>query len=303
MWLLTGRRAGAGSSTRPRQPILRLAALRQECRLARVCAARKGDVPGRAGALSLSRAGRHLPTVEHPPRCDNEHVARPRTSGTLEPRVSTIETLLERYVAAQLEGDRRSALRVVVDEGLARGVPVPRLYVELIQAAQYQIGELWQANRISVAQEHLATAISQLALAELYRALPAATPLQQRVLVACVTGELHDLGARITADFFEMAGFQVRYLGANVPSESLVPMVRDDPPDVLVLSVTMSFHVDVLREAVWRTREVTGDRVHLAVGGQAFTWAPELVGQLGAEIYGRDASESVAAARHLLGVS
>jgi methanogenic corrinoid protein MtbC1 len=230
-------------------------------------------------------------------------MARPRTSATLEPDASTIGRLLERYVAAQLEGDRRSALRVVVDEGLGRGVPVARLYLDVVQAAQYKIGELWQRNRISVAQEHLATAISQLALAELYRALPAATPLDRRVLVACVGGELHDLGARITADFFEMAGFQVRYLGANVPTDSLVPMVRDDPPDVLVLSVTMSFQVDVLREAAWRTREVAGDRVRLAIGGQAFAWAPELVGQMGAEIYGRDACESVAAARHLLGLA
>jgi methanogenic corrinoid protein MtbC1 len=219
----------------------------------------------------------------------------------LEPHPRGVESLLERYVAAQLNGDRRSALRVVVDEGLGRGVPLPTLYLDVIQAAQYRIGELWQRNRISVAQEHLATAISQLAVAELYRALPAAAPIDRRVLVACVGGELHDLGARITADFFEMAGFQVRYLGANVPSESLVPMVRDDPPDLLVLSVTMSFHVDMLREAVWRTRQVAGDRMRLAIGGQAFTWAPELVGQLGAEIYGRDASESVAAARHLLG--
>jgi methanogenic corrinoid protein MtbC1 len=230
-------------------------------------------------------------------------MARPRTSATLDPHASTIESLLEQYVAAQLDGDRRAALRVVVDQGLERGVPLPSLYVDLIQAAQYQIGELWQANRISVAQEHLATAISQLAVAELYRALPAATPLERRVLVACVGGELHDLGARITADFFEMAGFEVRYLGANVPTDSLVPMVREDSPDVLVLSVTMTFHVDVLREAVGRIRQVAGDRLHLAIGGQAFTWAPELVGQLGADIYGRNASESVAAARRLLGVS
>jgi methanogenic corrinoid protein MtbC1 len=79
-------------------------------------------------------------------------------------------------------------------------------------------------------------------------------------------------------------------------------MVREDPPDLLVLSVTMSFHLDALHEAVRRTREAVGDRLHLALGGQAFTWAPALVGQLGAEVYGRDARESVALARQLLGL-
>ena len=221
-------------------------------------------------------------------------------TASLETNLGLMGPLLERYVGAQLAGDRRAALRVVVDEGLGRGVPVPTLYLDLIQAAQYRIGELWQANRITVAQEHLATAISQVALAELYRALPTQPPNGRGALVACVGGELHDLGTRMTADFFEMAGFQVRYLGASVPTDSLVAMVRESPPDLLVLSVTMSFHLNTLREAVCRTRAAAGDRLHLALGGQAFSWAPALVGQLGAEVFGRDAPESVALARQIL---
>ena len=208
--------------------------------------------------------------------------------------------LLEQYLAAQVAGDRRAALRLILDQGLGRGMLVPALYLDIIQAAQYRIGELWQHNRISVAQEHLATAISQLAVAELYRALVCEPANGRRALVTCVSGELHELGARITADFFEMAGFEVRYLGANVPTDSLVGMVREDPPDVLVVSVTMTFHLDALRDAVGRSRDAVGDRLHLAVGGYAFAWAPALVDQLGAEVYGRDARESIARARQLL---
>ena len=105
--------------------------------------------------------------------------------------------------------------------------------------------------------------------------------------MASVGGELHELGARTTADFFEMAGFEVRYLGASMPTDSLVALVREDPVDLLVLSVTMSFHLDALREAVYRTREAAGDGLRVAVGGQAFTWVPSLVKDLGAEVYGR----------------
>ena len=211
--------------------------------------------------------------------------------------------LLDEYVAAQVAGDRRAALRLIVDHGLGRDVPVHSLYLDVIQAAQYRIGELWQRNRISVAQEHLATAISQVAVAELYRVLPSEPANGRRALVSCVGGELHELGTRITADFFEMAGFEVRYLGANTPTDTLVAMVGEDPPDLLVLSVTMSFHLDTLRQAVWASREAAGDKLRLAVGGQAFTWAPALAGQLGADVYGRDARESVAAARRVLGIA
>src|SRR4051794_28127761 len=211
--------------------------------------------------------------------------------------------LMEQYVAAQLAGDRRAALRLILEQGVERGVPLPSLYLDVIQAAQHRMGELWQENRISVAQEHLATAITQVALAELYRGLVCEPSNGRRAMVACVTGELHDLGTRITADFFEMAGFDVRYLGANVPSDSLVGMVREQQPDLLVLSATMTFlDAPHLAEAVRRSRDAGGNRLRLAVGGRAFDAEPKLVEQLGAEVYGRIAPESVARAMDVLGL-
>jgi methanogenic corrinoid protein MtbC1 len=210
--------------------------------------------------------------------------------------------LLEQYVAAQLAGDRRGAVRLLLDRGLNGGLSVVSLYLNVIQAAQYRIGDLWQQNRITVAQEHLATAISQVAVAELYRALSCEPPNGRRALVSCVGGELHELGTRITADFLEMAGFDVRYLGANVPTDTLVGTVREDPPDLLVCSVTMTFHIDSLRQMLLQAREAATSGLRLAVGGRAFNWAPGLVGQVGADIFGRDAPESVQAAKHAFGL-
>ena len=122
-----------------------------------------------------------------------------------------------RYLEALLAGDRDAAVRTAFDDGVARGLSVPDLYVGVIQTAQHRIGELWQANRLTVAHEHVATAISQLVMALAYPVLPRQPRNGKPALVACVDDELHDLGARMVADFFEMAGFDVRYLGANLP--------------------------------------------------------------------------------------
>lgn len=212
----------------------------------------------------------------------------------------TVSALVDRYLAAQLAGDRRAALRIVLDEALVAGVSVPDVYLKIIQPAQYGIGHLWEQNRIGVAEEHLATAISQLVLAHLYPLLPRAPDNGKRALVACVAGELHDMGARITADFFEMAGFGVRFLGADVPTESLIAMAREERPDLLVLSTTMTFNLPGLREAVVRAREAVGDRLRLGAGGHALDWAPGLGEQLGVEIAGQEIGDMVAAARRLL---
>src|SRR5690242_10012120 len=104
--------------------------------------------------------------------------------------MADLTELSDRYLAAQLVGDRREALRLIIEEGLEQGVSVPRLQIEVIQAAQYEIGRLWQENAISVAQEHLATGISQLALAHLYEHLPRGESIGRRAVVACVEGEL-----------------------------------------------------------------------------------------------------------------
>ena len=177
--------------------------------------------------------------------------------------------LLRRFVAAQLAGDQREALRVVVDDGLEAGVPVRDIVLDVLQPAQYEIGRLWQENRISVAQEHLATAITQLVMAHLYPHLPRAAATGKRALVACVEGELHDMGARVTADFLEMSGYEVRYLGASVPTESLVAMVERERPDLLALSTTIPTHVPALQDAVRRVCAATHGRLPIMVGGGA----------------------------------
>jgi methanogenic corrinoid protein MtbC1 len=210
--------------------------------------------------------------------------------------------LAARYLAALLAGDRDAAVRVALEEGLARGLAVPDLYLGVIQPAQARIGDLWQENRLTVAQEHLATAIAQLVLALAYPALPRAPSNGKRVLVACAEDELHDLGARMAADFFEMAGFDVRYLGANLPTDSLVGMVREDPPDLVALSVTMAFHLDAARAVVRQLREGAGDRMHVALGGQAFTWAADLPAQFGADVYAGSIVDALASARCVLGL-
>ena len=189
--------------------------------------------------------------------------------GGAETDVRRVEALRARYLNAQLAGDRREALRVALDDGVDAGIAAPRIVLEIIQPAQHEIGRLWQENRISVAQEHLATAISQLVLAHLYPRLPREARRGKSALLACVEGELHAMGARVTADFLEMEGYDVHYLGASVPTDSLVEMVTEQRPDLLALSVSIPTHLGALREAVDRVCDATGGELPILLGGRA----------------------------------
>ncbi|MBS2020479.1 MAG: cobalamin-dependent protein [Deltaproteobacteria bacterium] len=210
--------------------------------------------------------------------------------------------LRDRYLEAQLRGDRRAARAIVFDEALAGGVSVLDVYEHVLAAAQREIGRLWQENEVSVAEEHVATAISNLILAQLFEHASHAPRNGKRVLVACVEGELHEFPARLVADALDLAGFQVVFVGANVPTESLLPMIEREKPDLVALSITMSFHAGSLREAVAAIRHRFGPRLPIAAGGHALEWGAGIAAELGIDVTSRSAAELVVAMKQRLGV-
>ncbi len=66
----------------------------------------------------------------------------------------------------------------------------------------------------------------------------------------CVAGERHSVGARLVADFFQVSGWSLCYLGADVPTKDLLGFVRAQRPDIVALSVTVDDSEDALRQAI-----------------------------------------------------
>jgi methanogenic corrinoid protein MtbC1 len=104
----------------------------------------------------------------------------------------------------------------------------------------------------------------------------------------------------MVADFLEMAGFEVTFLGANVPTASLEQLVRERPPRLLALSASTTASLSTLRRVVAAVRRAAGNRVPLAVGGWALRDRPAVVRRLGAELHARDAGAAAVAAQQLL---
>ena len=190
--------------------------------------------------------------------------------------MATTANLVTQYLDAQLAGDRNEALRVVIGKGLHAGVAPEALYLEVVGAAQEELGRLWEQGRITVADEHQASAISQFVLAQLYPHLARAPGNGKPVLVACVPGELHEMAARIASDFLEAAGFEVRYLGANVPTNTLVAHFTRYRPVLVALSATMAAHFAALRRTIRRLRRAGGRDLTIVAGGFLEGAPPEL---------------------------
>ncbi len=205
------------------------------------------------------------------------------------------------YLDALLRGDRHAASRMILD-AVRRGVSVKEIYLDVFQQAQREVGRLWQTNQISVAHEHYCTAATQLIMSQLYPYIFSTPRKGLRVVVTCVGGELHEIGARMVADFFEMDGWDTWFLGANTPTEGVLGAVQEHRADVLAVSATMTFHLSRVSDLIAALRQTGwGRQVRVLVGGYPFNMDVELWRRVGADGYAPNAQQAVQVAERMLG--
>jgi methylmalonyl-CoA mutase cobalamin-binding domain/chain len=208
--------------------------------------------------------------------------------------------LTGQYLHALLKGERYVASRLVL-EAVQQGTSVKDIYLHVFQPAQHELGRLWQTGQISVAQEHYCTAATQLVMSQLYPAIFAGDKIGRRLVATCVGGDLHEIGVRMVADFFEMEGWDTYYIGANTPAESILRTLQERQVDVLGVSATMTFHVSTVERLITKVRASNaGRRLKIIVGGYPFNIAPELWRQVGADGWAHDAQQAIAVADQLV---
>lgn len=207
--------------------------------------------------------------------------------------------LSQRYMSELLDGKRHAASRLIL-KSVEDGVSIRDIYLNVFQRTQQEIGRLWQTNQLSVAQEHYCTAATQLIMSQLYPYIFSSEKNGRTLLATCVAGDLHEIGVRMVADFFEMEGWDTFYLGANTPQADLLRTLAERHVDVLAVSATMTFHVRIVAELIAAVRSKLGDSVKVLVGGYPFNVEPELWRRIGADGSARDAGEAIALARQLV---
>ncbi|MCA9296270.1 MAG: cobalamin-dependent protein, partial [Phycisphaerales bacterium] len=198
-----------------------------------------------------------------------------------------------RYLEALLDGDQHSAEALILGAADA-GMPIETLYEDVLRIAQREIGLMWHHNEITVADEHFATATTDIILSRLRKYFPPFTPRGRLLVATTVGGDLHALGVRMVADFFEMDGWNVYYLGANTPREDIIDITRHRDADLLALSAASVLHVRELAEVIDAIRQHDElDGVRILVGGPVFSLVPDLWRQLGADGSARTGAEAV----------
>jgi methanogenic corrinoid protein MtbC1/DNA-binding XRE family transcriptional regulator len=202
----------------------------------------------------------------------------------------------KQYLKALTRGDEDTARRII--EGLARtAVPLQQIYLSVLRPAQIAVGELWSQGKLNVAQEKLATQIT-LTQMERLRFMTNTTPSRkQHALISSVQDEQHYVGAKMVANLLALDGWHVDFLGADVPTKTLLELIRKRRPDMVGLSVTMADHLTRLGAALNGIGRLT-NAPKIVVGGQALKQRRNAA--LPRDIIAADASEAVVRATQWL---
>lgn len=202
------------------------------------------------------------------------------------------------YLLALLKGDRRAAVDLVLHAAQRGELSVRDAYTEVLQPVQRELGRMWHLNEITVAEEHFATATSELTLSALYGMLPRQSANGLSVVACAVEGNAHVLGIRMVADFLEMAGWRVLFLGGNLPAADVAMCALTFRPELLALSATLAIHLDAVRETIRQVR--AAHRLPIIVGGAAFAGSHDLWRAVGADDIADSATEAVERAQRLI---
>jgi len=171
-------------------------------------------------------------------------------------------------INALLAGNRHKSSQIV--GSLAKtGLSVEDIYEKYLKKSLYNVGELWESGKISVATEHLASAIVESILNEMYSGIISKTKNNKTVIVASVENEAHQIGIKMVADIFEMHGWNALFLGANVPAKDLVNFVNDIKPDFVALSMSINNHLSTLESTI-KYIMASNPSMKILVGGQGF---------------------------------
>jgi methanogenic corrinoid protein MtbC1 len=199
--------------------------------------------------------------------------------------VSRAGAVLELVQARRREDVVELARSAARDAGLASAV-------RLLAEVQRKVGELWQQNEFTVADEHAATAIIDLALtAACFEVKSQALSPERTVVVACAEEEWHVMPARMFAEQLRAAGWDVVFLGASTPAEHLRRFVAAEPPTAMAVSCTVPIHLLGARRAISASHAAG---VPVLAGGAAFGAAGDRAAAIGADAWASTPDSAVA---------
>jgi methanogenic corrinoid protein MtbC1 len=210
------------------------------------------------------------------------------------PQETTLDSMRANWVAACLNFNETSAEQTL-NQAFSM-FPVEAVCVEVLQKGMSEIGNKWYENKASVQQEHFASGLAMRRLDALLIASPAPSR-PYTILVGCPANEWHTFTPLMISLFLRRRGYNVIYLGANVPADRFEETVQAVRAHLVILaSQTLVSAASLQKTAV----TLTSKNIPVGYGGRIFNIRPEILKHISGHHLGNDVSAALNEVEYIL---
>jgi DNA-binding transcriptional MerR regulator/methylmalonyl-CoA mutase cobalamin-binding subunit len=199
-----------------------------------------------------------------------------RLSGKPEQHIAdeTTRSFIDEFLAAVREFDSDRAQAVLVRGSVL--FSARSLVFDVLGPLLGRIGDEWASGELCVASEHLGSALIRDSLSDLLRRLPK-SPGGQLAVVTTPEGELHELGALLSAVAIALEGYRVLYLGPNSPAAEIARAARGAAAAIVAVSI-VSLDAEHAVHTVRALLDLLPEHIDFVVGGTMAESVREAVG-------------------------
>ena len=129
-----------------------------------------------------------------------------------------------------------------------------------------EIGIRWHSGNLSISTEHRTTQIGLRLISRAQVSCIDGRRVGRRAIITTVEGDNHVIGGLTFADLLRFEGWDVDFLGADSPTDSIVEMVERESPDLVGLSVTIEEYLPNATDTVAAIKAISHPPV-VVVGG------------------------------------
>jgi methanogenic corrinoid protein MtbC1 len=162
-----------------------------------------------------------------------------------------------------LAGDLKNTISIYTD--FSKQLSVTKFYDDILRPAMYQIGELWDGDKLDVGDEHIASNTA-MHLIEKIGTKPKSKSKGKTILICTPDGEYHAIPCFMMETYFSLNGYEVINLAPSAPSDSIINHITEKKPDLILISVTLKDHLKSCDKLIKNLQKF---KIPIVVGGQA----------------------------------
>jgi methanogenic corrinoid protein MtbC1 len=221
----------------------------------------------KAWILGINSMIRRPESAELVQPIDCLHRYMPAVYAQLEAGEPELDEKARQFVDQLLRKNRKLASESLL--ALIRaGLTIEQAYAQVLLPALTIVRHLWRKNQISAADVYVATDICRYTIFRVMDSIFGERKYPFKTLVACVPDEEDVLGSEVFANFLEIKGWTVSYIGHGFSAEDILHAISTNKPQVVILSVVSISWLPAAKKLIEQIRH-TVPQVKIVMEGRA----------------------------------